>query len=154
MRRKIKTKDQRIRRQKKSITSFKSLIAELKKKDLIDSRQQESFSGLSLKLFEDEFKNSQRHPCGYRYCNDVAKFAISLHYYSPKAYKLVRSVLHLPHPSTIRAWASNVDCSPGILENVFHYLSKAIERDPRMRECSLIADEMSIRKLCEWDSSR
>ena len=55
-----------------------------------------------IELFKNEAKN-QNLSTGSRYSDDIKKFAISLHFYSPRAYKFVRKTLHLPHPATLRS---------------------------------------------------
>ena len=61
--------------------------------------------------------------------------------------------MRLPHPSTLRRWASNVYCQPGFLQNVLDAATKFSEDDPNNRFCSLIVDEMALRQQCKWNSS-
>ena len=85
-------------------------------------------------------------PCGRRYTDDIKEFALTLHYYSPKAYEYVRSILPLPNPSLIRKWSSSVNCEPGCLDEAFESLKVDVEEKPERKDCSLIIDAMSIRK--------
>ena len=55
-----------------------------------------------LKLYKNELKNRDRK-AGSRYNQEMKEFAVSLHFYSAKAYNFVRRSLHLPHPATIRS---------------------------------------------------
>lgn len=43
------------------------------------------------------------------------KFAVTLHFYSPAAYKYVRQVFNnaLPHPLVIGKWSENNNANPG-----------------------------------------
>ena len=75
-----------------------------------------------------------------KYSENVKKFAFTLFYYSPRAYKYLRTVLTLPAPRTIQTWLENIDCEPGFLTNVFDILAK--EQMP----FSLVIDSMAIRK--------
>ena len=82
-----------------------NLLSNLKKLQLI-SQEGEScisshFSELTLSIIENERKSSGAS-LGSRNTEEIKQFAISLHYYSPKAYMFVRKALHLPHPSTLR----------------------------------------------------
>ena len=87
-----------------------------------------------------------------QYTEEIKQFAISLHYYSPKTYTFVRKALHLPHPSTLRAWSSNVECEPGFLANVPESLSeKANEVE---NDCVLLLDEIAIKKETVWDEKK
>lgn len=54
----------------------------------------------------------------------VRSFAMTLHFYSPKAYDFVRNTLSsaLPHVSTLRRWCSAVEGKPGFTEEAFQVL--------------------------------
>ena len=69
---------------------------------------------------------------------------LSLHFYSPKAYRLVRQSLRLPCPANIRSWAAAIDCEPGFLTNVINKLANTL--DENQKDCALLVDEMSIKK--------
>ena len=71
---------------------------------------------------------------------------MTLHYYSPKAYEFARNVLSLPHASTIRAWASSVDCQPGFLDNVIKSIGECVQMKGWMSNVVLIVDAMALYK--------
>lgn len=48
-----------------------------------------SLLGSILELFDNELKNSNK-VTGCRYSKEMKKFALTLHYYSPKAYNFCR----------------------------------------------------------------
>ena len=102
-----------------------------------------NFGHMSKDIFKNEQKN-RLSSTGSRYNEEIKQFAISLHFYSPKAYKFVRKSLHLPHPSTIRSWASSIDCEPGFLKNVIDHLQDTLEDDNK--DCIILVDEMAIKK--------
>lgn len=59
----------------------------------------------------------------------------------------------LPHPRTLARWYSTVDASPGFCIEAFNALKdKSAEGNPLI--CSLIVDEMAIRKKVEWDGNK
>ena len=62
------------------------------------------------------------------------KIALTLHFYSPKAYDYVRSILCLPHPLSTLRWKSSVNCEPGFFQEVFLQLQKMIENSPDENE--------------------
>jgi hypothetical protein len=106
-------------------------------------------------MTKDLFTNEQKHEAnstGSRYSEQIKQFAISLHFYSAKAYKFVRKSLHLPHPSTIRSWASSIECEPGFLSNVIEHLQNTLEDDNK--DCIILVDEMSIKKEVLWDAKK
>ena len=55
------------------------------------------------------------------YSANIKAFALTLHFYSPKAYNFVRQsfVNALPHVSTLRRWSSAVNGKPGFTEVSF-----------------------------------
>ena len=111
----IKMKDKKIKRLQKKVLrqdkNIKDLMKTLNEKDLISKELLEvlgsNFGHIEVNLFKNEFKNSDLKS-GSRYSNDIKEFAVSQHFYSPRAYKFVRKSLHLPHPSTLRSWAGTL----------------------------------------------
>lgn len=86
---------------------------------------------------------------------ELQSFAVSLHFYSPKAYEYVRKTFMkiLPHQSTIRSWYTNVHGYPGICKPALQFLKEKTEKAREKNEiilCSLIMDDISIRKKVEW----
>jgi hypothetical protein len=65
------------------------------------------------------------------YSTELRQFAVSLYYYSPKAYAYVRSIFGnaLPCERTIREWYSNVNCEPGFIQQSFEFLKGRAEGD-------------------------
>lgn len=51
----------------------------------------------------------------------IQSFALTLHFYSPKAYNYARKHWDklLPHPSTVRQWYRLVDGAPGFTKETF-----------------------------------
>lgn len=93
-----------------------------------------------------------------KYDTKLRTFAITLHFYSPKGYKYVRSVFNkaLPCVSTIRKWYSSVNGKPGFSKEAFAALKvKAIEANTNGTEvlACLVFDEMAIRKHEDVDGS-
>jgi hypothetical protein len=85
---------------------------------------------------------------------------VTLHYYSPRAYKYVRKHFDncLPHIPTLASWYCSIDESLGFTKEALHILTL---RSELLREtsdktivCPLIFVEMTIRKYIEWDGQR
>lgn len=78
----------------------------------------------------------------------MRKFALTLHYYSPAAYKYVRDTYNkaLPHPRTISRWYSTVDAEPGFTTEAFRILKHKCEIAKNPTLCSLVFDEIAIRR--------
>ena len=100
------------------------MISKIKSKMLIKTAEaellQNNFDGMKLSLFTNALKNSQGSSTGRRYSDKIKEFALTLHFYSPKAYKYVRSIMPLPHPSLIRKWACSLNCEPEFLNESFN----------------------------------
>lgn len=98
-------------------------------------------------------QNGQR---SRKYNPKIRTFALTLHFYSPKGYKYVRSIFNnaLPSVSTIRKWYSVIDGKPGFSSEAFTVLKcKANEANIKGQEIlgCLIFDEMAIRKQIEYE---
>ena len=83
----------------------------------------------------------------------VKQFALTLYYYSPKAYSFVRTVLGLPHPSSLQNWCQSVNCKPGFISEVFDHLSEQTTCKTAMKDYALIIDSMAIRKQIIYNRS-
>jgi hypothetical protein len=99
----------------------KGLLKKLRDLKYLSKEQSENlmsnFGHMTKELFINEHKNIQRSKAS-RYSESIKKFAVSLHFYSPRSYRFVRKSLHLPCPATIRSWAAAIDCEPSFLTNV------------------------------------
>jgi len=96
LKKKLKLLQQKVRRQRLKINSLQQLLKSLKQKGLLNNDDGEvissKFEGLSQEIFINELKNCKRHAKGHRYSAEIKKFALTLHYYSPKAYQYCRLV--------------------------------------------------------------
>ena len=81
-----------------------------------------------------------RAPVGRRYPDEVKRFALTLHFYSPRAYDYLRNVFSLPHTSSLYNWTSSVNCDVGFFKDVFLELKKKIYEDPLHADCNLVCD--------------
>ena len=154
---KIKLLQQKLRRNKSSITNMKQLICQLKKKSLINLSEEEQlhnkFDGLKRSIFKNMVANSRKSSTGRRYNNTIKEFALTLSYYSLKAYAYVRSIMPLPNPSLIRKWARNVNCEPGFTGESFQILEKEAKLNEDKKDCCLVLDALAIRKQVQWESA-
>ena len=83
----------------------------------------------------------------------MKKFALTLHFYSPRAYSFLRPVLSLPAPSSIANWTSSVNCDPGIFYDVFNFLQEKSKNDQNYKHCALLIDAMAIKSSILFDKS-
>ena len=112
-----------------------------------------NFDNDTLTLFENELENRSKDPTGYRYSEELRKFAVTVHFYSAQAYEYLRKYLHLPHPATIRKWSASLNCKPGYLSEVIDFLKMAKVNKPYMRDCVVMFDAMAIRKEILYDKA-
>lgn len=152
----VKILSQHVKRLKVSVSSLRTVISELKKNKMIGDdcavmlNQYEDFKPQLLKRMSVNTGGSVNRS---KYPPELRSFAITLHFYSPKAYNFVRKKfnLALPHPSVIRSWYSSVDANPGFSVECFNALKLKSEQAKQKGEkliCALMVDEMSLKKSC------
>lgn len=98
-------------------------------------------------------KHHAQYPPGLR------RFALTLDFYSPRAYEYVRKVLNnsLPNRRTIQKWYETVDCQAGFSKEALHIVSLKAEESKAQNKkvvVSLMMDEMSVRKYIDWDGHK
>ncbi|PIK44382.1 putative THAP domain-containing protein 9-like [Apostichopus japonicus] len=155
---KLKMEQQKSRRLKVKVTSLTSLIA-----TLLDERQisescaaqlETTLGGVPKAIIGRLLKQKAGKTCG-AYPEELRAFAMTLHFYSAKAYNYVRQMfgLALPHPRQIRAWYSRIDGAPGFTKPAFAAL-EAKRKDNRAKGketvCAVMLDEVAIRKHVEY----
>lgn len=94
-----------------------------------------------------------------KYPEELRTFALTLHFYSVSAYSYVRKMFSncLPHPKTLTKWYSSIDGSPGYTQEAIRALEikvQAMKKENKSLICSLIMDEMSIRRHIQWNGKR
>ena len=136
----VKALKQQVRRKNKKIKNMEELLKLLKKEKLLLDDQcsllEHNFSCVAEQLFQNEMRNAANTSYGHRYTDEIKQFAVTLHYYSPKAYEYVQKILALPHTSSLRAWAASVDCNPGYLMNVIRCLGTRTSKEALDVWCS------------------
>lgn len=145
--------------QKRKMLNMKGAMNILRETKLL----QEQEIAMLLKNFEENdlfdrlFGENGRKARTNVYSENIRKFAVSLHFLSPKAYNFIREKLNgnLPHPKTISKWYYNVDAAPGFSKETFETIQTRVKYSKKEKIlCSLVFDEMAIRKYVEWDGHR
>lgn len=90
------------------------------------------------------------------YPPELRKFALTLHFYSPKAYTYVRKCFNssLPHPKSLSKWYRSVNGNPGFLEEALNSIFERVKATDYPLYGTLIFDEMSIRQHVEYDGEK
>ncbi len=96
---------------------------------------------------------------GRRYSPELKSFALTLQFYSAKAYKFVRKTfdIALPSQSQIRRWYGKVAADPGFTKPAFNALKVKVQEANKIGKevvCSLMIDEMAIKKNISWDGKK
>lgn len=98
LRKKIKFLQLKARRNKCKISNLKDLVKDLQEKQLLEkdsvSLLLDKFEDLPQEIVGNMIKNKIRKKTGCRYSKTIKEFALTLHFYSPKAYEYARYVLY------------------------------------------------------------
>ena len=148
---------QKLKRKDLKITNMEHLLKALKEKELVNDENHHlldhNFGGtMAQEIFKNQAKNTattSKH--AMRYTNELKSFAVTLHYYSLKAYEFTRKILALPDPASIRAWGSSVQCEPGFLTEIMHLVGENSKQHPNMKDIALIVDRMALPKGIVWN---
>ena len=158
-RKKLRFLQQKNRRLQRKVKSISDIVQSLQKKALISDSCAElletTFSGVHLQLMKRLLgaqSQTEYHPT-------LKAFALTLQFYSTKAYEYVRKTfgLGLPSVSTIRRWLRSVDGSAGFNEEALLSLERKVNEakfNGKEVLCSLMIDEMSIKKHLEFDGNK
>ena len=159
---KVKISQQKTRRRNRKVSNLIAVVSELKEKNLINNdcatMLETTFSGVPKELMKRLVSQKKKKNLG-AYPPELRSFAMTLKFYSTKAYNYVRKSfdLGLPHVSVIRSWYSSMDGEPGFTKDALNALKAkvlAAKRDSQEVVCALMLDEMSIRKHVEWDGKQ
>lgn len=146
-----------LRRRQARIKNLESLISDLKKKNLLTEEAQikiEAFGELPAEIIEEWRRNVKRPKTGRRYSAETRKFAMTLHFYSPRAYEYVAKNFPMPSTDTLREWVKVVGAWPGFTQEVLDHLKVKHQNSKDSEKlCSIMLDGMSIRKKCEADKA-
>ncbi|KAI5639788.1 THAP domain-containing protein [Phthorimaea operculella] len=105
----LSASNQRLR---KKIENLSHLLNELKEKQFINQEQADLLESCGVSAAA--LIKRMRHR-GKEYSPELRTFALTLYFYSPKAYCYIRSSFNtcLPHPTTIRKWYQCINATPG-----------------------------------------
>ena len=136
LKRKIKSLQQQLRRTKAKQETMNDII-KLQQKSILTTDDAQNlnaeFDEIQLSIFKDAKNNVSCLPNGRRYSDIVKEFAVTLHFYSPKAFEYVRIILPLPHEPLTKKWSSVIECQPGFVKESFESLQKDIAKCPEKK---------------------
>ncbi len=126
---------QKLRRSKQKVESVSEVIEVFQERPVINSNEAEALRDLIISIFRLQFlhnfkDNRKASPYGRR-------FAITLHYYSPKTFEYISSIVPLPNKSLIRKCSASFACEPCFIEEAFNSLSTKIATTPNGKDCCM-----------------
>lgn len=135
---------------------MKQILFQLKNKNLLNVDEieilMENF-GKHRNLITNWAKKNLGQQVPKKYSPEIRQFALSLHFFSSKAYEYVRKEFNtiLPHSRTLCKWYSHVNASPGFTEEALKTLTIKTKNSKHPIYCALLMDEMAIRQHLEYD---
>ncbi|KAF9413687.1 hypothetical protein HW555_008133 [Spodoptera exigua] len=155
---KIRRLNEKVRRQTKRIARLVTILKDLKNKNLLNTDTEivlEHCAG-PQDFLKRQIAKSKGLPIKRKYAEETRKFALTLHFFSPKAYDYVRSTYNtcLPHPRTLSMWYQHVNAEPGFCAEAFTTLKSYAQENDLPVVCALTLDEMAIRKSLCWDAQK
>ncbi|KYN22412.1 THAP domain-containing protein 9, partial [Trachymyrmex cornetzi] len=153
-RRKIKTLQQCRNRLVTRITTLKSLVKHLEQKNLLTELAVEHLMTEIPDIMNEILKRKKGSK--KKYAPELRSFALTLNFYSSKAYNYVRKKFRnlLPESSTIHKWYSVLNGRPGFTNEVLHTLKCKVRKMEDPIFCNLVIDEIGIREQIEYDGNR
>lgn len=154
---KIKKIGQQNRYLKRKILNLKDFVNHLEKKFDIQKNVVNSLktTAETQALYDRLYSNSSKAGLSRRkFCPSLRKFALTLHYYSPAAYNYARKCFNkvFPHVRTLRRWYVSIDAQPGFTNESFRALKLKRIKTGKELICSLVFDEISIRRQKIWNT--
>ena len=108
LRQKIKILQRRLLRRDARLNTMADVIQHLKENGIttncIEEVLENQFSGFPLAMFKNEVQNASVARSRQRYTEEMRRNALTLYFYSPKAYHFIRKELHLPSGPTLRTY--------------------------------------------------
>jgi len=153
----LKSSQQRVRRLRNKVMSLQDIIDDLTDKNLLTQQAAEnitaSFTGPAAELVQRCVNRSVGGESAKAYPPELKAFALTLQFYSRRAYEYVRETFNncLPHQKTLSAWYSCVNGKPGFNDETFAALAEKATNTGGRLLCAMMMDEMAIRKQLDFD---
>ena len=156
---KLKTQREIKRRWRKKATDLRSVVKSLQDENLISTRcadlLETTLSGVPKTIMARIVKGKSSGA----YPPELRSFAMTLQFYSSRAYNYVRETLKLalPHPRQIRSWYNGVNGDPGFTKAAFSAIeARATDNKAQGKEtiCAVMLDEMAIRRHVQYAKGR
>jgi hypothetical protein len=164
LQKKVKLFKQKTKKMQEKIESLNEVIDTLKQKSLINEYVgdilKEASSKVPAEIVKRLIKNSVSQKISREiYSPEMRCFAITLQFYSSKAYNFVRDTfgLSLPHENAVRRWYSSAEAEPGFTDSSFKTVKLKVEEEKQKDKdvfAYVMFDEMAIRKKIKFDGKK
>lgn len=156
---KLKVQQKKSSRLHKKVQSLNSLITTLQNENRISTHCAELLEKTLTGVPKELMERIARKKKVSAYPEELKAFAMTLQFYSSKAYNYVRESFGLafPHPRQIGSWYKGVDGDPGFTRPAFAALeARATDNQAKGKEtiCAIMLDEMAIKKHVEFANGR
>lgn len=140
LKKKLKISKQSKKHFRNKCATLKEVIKELKEKQIVSDSVEEILQQASTKASAQIYQRIVRKGSKKKltrsqriYSTEIKCFALTLQFYSSKAYTYVRKTFGncLPHENVVRRWYSSVDAAPGFTRESFKTLEKKVEEEKR-----------------------
>lgn len=152
LKKQLKLMKQRNLRNKKKVVKLENLVTGLNRRlchSVSDMLKSECVTDMLKELIE-----MQTYGKVPKYSQQIRKFALTLHFYSAQAYRYLRKFVKLPHPRTLRQWATLVGGQPGFTEESFVKIACEVKASSSPIYATLMFDEIAIKKDLVWDGQK
>lgn len=155
---KIKLLQQSLRRKKKKVVELSFIIEKIREKNLMsDSELDILFKAAApnKEFLNRQLAKAKNGTLPNKYSEELRAFALTLHFYSARAYCFVRNKFNLclPHPRTISKWYQHIDCVPGFTAEAMKTLQLKVQQSHHQLLFALTMDEMAIRRGVDFDGT-
>ncbi|XP_036138235.1 uncharacterized protein LOC118644248 [Monomorium pharaonis] len=156
---KMRFAQQKIRRYKNQVITLKEILNKLKNNQLLNETQIDIIHMLGKpigEIFKRLIMRKKNACVPKQYSPEIRSFALTLHYYSARAYEYVRDYFNkcLPHVKTLSSWYRSVNGEPGISSEALYSITERVKKSNYTLFGSLLFDEMAIREHLEYDGSK
>lgn len=116
---------------------------------------EKNYSEQSCKVLKSQLTLLNKSPRGCRYTDEFKKFAMSVYFLGPKAYKKFSTMYRLPSKSTLNRFTRRWVVNPGFNEFIFHLIElRSRLLNEKEKDCILCLDEMSLKSHLFYDISK
>lgn len=145
----------KIKKARQTIESLQTILKDLQTRNLLTSQESDILKHLdqgTKELVKREIRKKKKLLVNKTYNVALRQFALSLHFYSPKAYNYVRYKFYnsLRHPKTISRWYQSVHGEPGIIIEALEAIKRRANSVSHRLVGTLVFDEVAIRQHIDY----